>query len=97
MSNATALIPGGVQLAARRAFLRTTLQGYATSLSGATVTVGGIMSLVETPDPKLIAVTALVALFTPFLAGVSAWLSITYQGIPTDYQPDVPADGKHVA
>lgn len=83
----TPIIPAGVKLAAKRAFVRTTYQAYAATLSAgiaATAIIGiirGEVDLVET------AVYAGVAVLSPPVAGLAAYLSVSSKGIPEDYIP----------
>lgn len=81
------VIPASTKLAAKRGFIRTTAQSYATALAGgitATVVLGvvtGEVALVPT------IVTAAVTLVSPVLAGAASYLSILSNGIPEDYEP----------
>lgn len=83
----TDIIPAGVKLAAKRAFVRTTYQAYAATLSAgiaATAIIAvirGQVDLIET------AVTAGVAVLSPPVAGLAAYLSVSSKGIPDDYIP----------
>lgn len=83
----TPIIPEPVKLAAKRAFVRTTYQAYAATLSAgiaATAIIGvvrGEVDLLET------AVTAGVAVLAPPVAGLAAYLSVSSKGIPDDYLP----------
>lgn len=82
------IIPEHVRLAAKRAFVRTTYQGYAGTLStglGATGVLAIINGEVETTTAI---VTAVVTLLAPPVAGLAAYLNISSQGIPDDYTPD---------
>ena len=81
------IIPAGVKLAAKRAFVRTTYQAYAATLSaGIAVTailavVRGEVDMIET------AITAGAAILSPPVAGLAAYLSVASKGIPDDYLP----------
>ena len=88
------IIPEHVRLAAKRAFVRTTYQGYAGTLStGLSATV--VMAVVNGEvDPTTAIVTAAVTVLAPPIAGLAAFLNISSQGIPDDYTPP-PATGLH--
>lgn len=81
------IIPAPVRLAAKRAFVRTTYQAYAATL-GAGIAVTAILAIVR-GDVDLIetAITAGVALASPPLAGLAAYLDVSSKGIPQDYVP----------
>lgn len=81
----TEIIPSSTKLAAKRGFIRTTMQGYEATLAvGLSANV--ILSLVRGEvDLVAAAVTAGVAIAAPPLAGLRSWLSITRNGIPADY------------
>ena len=82
------LIPADVKVAAKRGFLRTTAQAYATSLAGG-ISATAIISLLSNSEPWLpILVTWVVALVTPLLSGLASYFSILSRGIPADYQPE---------
>lgn len=81
------LIPADVKVAAKRGFLRTTAQAYATSMAGG-ISATAIISLLSNSEPWLpILVTWVVALVTPLLSGLASYFSILSRGIPADYQP----------
>ena len=81
------IIPAGVKLAAKRAFVRTTYQAYAATLSGGIAVtvilavVRGQVDLLET------AITAAAAVLSPPVAGMAAYLDVASKGIPDDYLP----------
>lgn len=82
------LIPADVKVAAKRGFLRTTAQAYATSMAGG-ISATAIISLMTNSEPWLpIIVTWVVALVTPLLSGLASYFSILSRGIPADYQPE---------
>ena len=82
------LIPADVKVAAKRGFLRTTAQAYATSMAGG-ISATAIISLLSNSEPWLpILVTWVVALVTPLLSGLASYFSILSRGIPADYQPE---------
>ncbi len=79
------IVPESVKLAAKRGFVRTTMQGYEATLAvglSANVILGLIQGEV---DLVAAAVTTGVALIAPPLAGLRSWLSITRNGIPGEY------------
>ena len=85
---AVELIPADVKVAAKRGFLRTTAQAYATSMAGG-ISATAIISLLTNSEPWLpILVTWVVALVTPLLSGLASYFSILSRGIPADYQPE---------
>jgi hypothetical protein len=80
------IVPIGVRLAARRAFIRSTAQGYAATLGGS-ITTTAVLALVRGEvDPLTVGVTVGVAAVTPLLAGAAAYASFIAKGIPEDYQ-----------
>lgn len=80
------IIPLELRLAARRAFVRTTAQGYAASLTVGLLT--SVMSLVTNPaDWLLVVVAVALALASPPLAGLVAYLEWLGRGIPAEYEP----------
>ena len=82
------LIPTDVKVAAKRGFLRTTAQAYATSMAGG-ISATAIISLLSNSEPWLpILVTWVVALVTPLLSGLASYFSILSRGIAADYQPE---------
>lgn len=79
------LVPAAVQLAAKRAFIRTLFQGYESVLAiglSANIVLGLIRGEV---DVLTLGVTAAVTVLAPPLAGLRSWLNITRNGIPKDY------------
>ena len=79
------LIPANTKLAAKRGFIRTMAQGYASTLSvGVAATT--VISIVQGElDPLVAGVTAGVALISPLIAGAASYFDITSKGIPEDY------------
>jgi len=82
------LVPAAIRLAAKRAFVRTTLQGYAATIPAGGLTSAAILAVVQNPDPLVLGTTVAAAVLTPPLAGLASWLDITYKGIPSDYQAE---------
>ena len=83
------LIPVDATLAAKRAFIRTTSQAYATALAGG-LSATVILSLVEGEVPLVATlITWGVAVVSPVLAGASAYFDILSKGIPEWYAPVV--------
>lgn len=83
------IVPPDVHLAAKRGFVRTTVQAFAASIPTAGVSAGAMISLVTDPDPVVLGCTAAAALLTPLLAGLASYLSILGSGIPADYQATI--------
>lgn len=82
----TKIVPANVKLAAKRAFVRTTAQGYAATLSGG-IAASGILAVVNGEvDLLTVGVIAGVALVSPLVAGLASWFDITSQGVPEEYQ-----------
>jgi hypothetical protein len=78
------IVPPAAQVAAKRAFIRTTAQGYATSITGSLVL--SIVSLLTNPGDWLLVVVAVItAVVTPLAAGAAAYWSWIAKGIPDDY------------
>lgn len=104
----THIIPPDVKIAAKRAFTRTTFQAYAATLA-TSVSASAIVSLIRGEvDVVMVVVTVGLALVAPLLSGLRAYLNISAQGIPNEYQPQVvetpevapdipPGDGEHRA
>lgn len=85
MSHTEPTVPAAVLRAAKRGFIRTTAQAYATSLGGG-ITVTAILAIVTGQVDLLTAgVTAAVAVVSPPLAGLASYLSIIAKGVPEDY------------
>lgn len=80
------VIPANISLAAKRAFIRTSAQGYATSLSTGISASAVITYLEGGINWTAIAIMAGVAIATPFLGGLAAYLSVVSRGIPAEYQ-----------
>lgn len=94
------LIPADARRAARRAYLRTMVQGYQSALAGLAITAGGIVAILRDPEWTLYAITAVVWLLTPHVGALSAYLSVLRDGIPEDYAPvivDVPGGTAYLA
>lgn len=81
------VVPEATVLAAKRGFIRTTAQAYAATIPAGGVSAATIASVIENPNPVLIAATVIAALVSPLLAGLASYLDITARGIPADYQP----------
>jgi hypothetical protein len=80
------IVPAATKLAAKRAFIRTTLQGYE-ALLAVGITANAVLAIVRGEvDMVTLGVTAAVAVAAPPLAGLRSWVSITRKGIPEDYQ-----------
>ena len=80
------IVPAATKLAAKRAFIRTTLQGLEGLLIG-NISATTVIALIRGEiDWLVLAVTAAVTLIAPLIAGVRAWVSITRKGIPADYE-----------
>lgn len=82
------LVPQHVKLAAKRGFIRTTYQAYAATLTTGIPSATAILTLVQDSTGWLLAgITAGLAVVTPPLAGLAAYMSITAKGLPEDYVP----------
>lgn len=81
-------VPADLLIAAKRGFIRTTAQSYATSLSGG-ISASAILAFMEsTASWEAFAITWIVAALSPLLAGLGSYLSIIGEGIPSEYQPE---------
>ncbi|MGW9021251.1 hypothetical protein ACWGOE_07205 [Leucobacter chromiiresistens] len=91
----TQIIPDATRVAAKRGFVRSTAQAYATAIAGG-ISTTAILAVV-TGEVPLVAtiVTWSVAAVSPLAAGAASYLSILSKGIPEDYQPDEPARGRY--
>lgn len=78
------LIPAGVRIAARRAFIRTTAQAYAASLTVGLLT-SVVSLLVDYGQWLTVIVAVLLAIVSPLLAGLVAYFQWIAKGIPEDY------------
>lgn len=83
------IIPADVKLAAKRGFIRTTTQAYATAFSGGISTSVIIGMINGTQEVIPFVVTWVVAIISPVLAGVVSYLSIMSNGVPDAYQPTI--------
>lgn len=80
------VIPPETKLAAKRAFWRTTSQGYATSISASLII--SIVSLITSSEDWLIVLVAVItAIVTPPAAGLAAYFQWLGKGIPEEYVP----------
>lgn len=83
------IVPDDVTLAAKRGFIRTTSQAYATALAGG-ITSTAVLAVVTGEVPLVaVLVTLGVALVSPLLAGAASYLSILHAGIPAEYAPSI--------
>ncbi|HWK19831.1 MAG TPA: hypothetical protein VNR37_03550 [Microbacteriaceae bacterium] len=81
------IIPSPVKLAAKRAFIRTLAQGYATTLGGTVVSVPIILGLIQGTEawvPIIVAVA--VAVVSPFIGAAAAYFGMLRDGIPDEYK-----------
>lgn len=90
----TTVVPTETKTAAKRGFVRTTAQAYATALAGG-VSATVVIQL-ATGELQLlpVAITAAVTALSPLLAGLASALSILANGVPEDYAA---AAGRHAA
>jgi len=79
------IVEPDAQLAAKRAFVRTMYQGYAATLS-AGLTATAVLSAVQGFDALTTGVTVAVAVLSPPIAGLAAWLDMSRRGIPDEYR-----------
>ncbi len=80
------IVPAATKLAAKRAFIRTVLQGYEGILY-VTVTANAVVGLFRGEvDWLVLGVTVGINVVAPLIAGLRAYVSITRKGIPEDYQ-----------
>lgn len=79
-------IPTNVLLAAKRAFVRTTAQAYATALAGGISTTAILSLMVGDANWVEYIITWVVALISPILAGLASYLNIIGDGIPEAYR-----------
>lgn len=78
-------IPATVVKAAKRGFIRTTAQAYAATLSGG-ISATAILSVIHGEVDLLSAgITLGVAVVTPPIAGLVAFLNILSAGVPKEY------------
>ena len=93
----TQLVPEATRVAAKRGFIRSTAQAYATALAGG-ISATAILAVVTGEVPLLATVvTWSVVALSPLAAGAASYLSILSKGIPDDYQPDDPHRGRYGA
>jgi len=79
------VVPEAAKLAAKRAFIRTTAQGYATSISASLIL--SAVALIQDPTNWLAVVVAVVAaVITPLGAGLAAYWNWLSKGIPAEYE-----------
>ncbi|GAB3616036.1 hypothetical protein GCM10027416_05930 [Okibacterium endophyticum] len=79
------LIPASVKTAAKRGFIRTTSQAYATALAGGISASVIIATLQGGADWAAIGITVGVTVVSPLLAGAASFLSIISKGVPEEY------------
>lgn len=79
------IIPAKVRLAAKRAFVRTSLQVAAGTIPAGGVSVVAIAKTIDQPDPVLIVASAIAWASAPLLGGLVAALQVAGQGIPDEY------------
>lgn len=80
------VVPPHVKVAAKRGFIRTTAQAYATSLTGLGITAALLYDVVSEFDPLRIGVSVAAFALSPLAAGLASYLDILRKGIPEDYQ-----------
>lgn len=84
------VIPDQTRLAAKRGFIRSTAQAYATAIAGG-ISTTALLALVAGEVPLLATIiTWAVAAVSPLGAGLASYLDILSKGIPEDYQDDGP-------
>ena len=79
------IIPPDVHVAAKRGFIRTTIQAYATSLSAGGLSVAMLLNIMQEPDWPVIIATIIVSILSPVLAGLVSYANILIAGIPEAY------------
>lgn len=80
-----AVIPPAAKLAAKRAFWRTTAQGYATSITGSLI-VSAVSLITNQEDWLMVVVAIITAIVTPPAAGLAAYNQWLAKGIPDEYE-----------
>lgn len=80
------VVPPNVIVAAKRGFVRTTAQAYATALAGGVSSAALLSWVQEGANVPALVITGVVAVVSPLLAGLGSYLSILAKGIPEDYQ-----------
>lgn len=101
------IIPAAEKLAAKRAFIRTTYQAYAATLSTGLPSAAAIVTLIQDSTGWLLAgITVGLALVSPLVAGAAAYAQ-NRGGLPQEYRdatlvaqaalPDVDRDGDQQA
>lgn len=78
------IVPAAAKLAAKRAFVRTTAQGYATSIS-ASLILSAVALIQDSTNWLAVVVAVVTAIVTPLAAGAAAYWSWLSKGIPGDY------------
>lgn len=79
------VIPPEVKIAAKRGFIRTTTQAYATSIPTGGIAVTTLIATIKDPDWIVIVATVIAVILSPFLAGLASYLDIMSKGIPEEY------------
>lgn len=67
------------------AFIRTSAQALAATLSTVAVTVASVYSVITNPDPTFIVASVIAGFASPLLAGTVAALNIAANGVPSAY------------
>lgn len=80
------IIPAAEKLAAKRAFIRTTYQAYAATLSTGLPSAAAIVAVIQNPTGWLLAgITVGLALVSPLVAGAAAYAQ-NRGGLPQEYR-----------
>lgn len=82
-----AVVPAAAKLAAKRAFVRTTAQAYGTSLAGGltVAVVSDAFQQASAGNWVPLAISGIVTVFSPLIAGAAAYFTWLGKGIPADY------------
>lgn len=75
-----------LRIAAKRGFIRTTAQSYASTLGAGLPAAAVIVALIQDPTGWLLAgITLALALASPPLGGLASYLNIISKGLPDSY------------
>lgn len=85
------IIPSKVQVAARRAFARTSMQVAAATLPTGGVSAIAVASMVEDPNPVAVVSAVAAWVSAPLIGGAVAYLQVMSSGIPDEYADAVRA------
>ena len=86
------VISASEKSAMETAFIRTSAQALAATLSTVAVTVASVYGVITNPDPTFIIASVIAGFASPLLAGTVAALNIAATGVPSAYTSSEPKE-----